>query len=752
MDKSDLNKHAFQNLTVQIYILYSKTQKTHDFSQGDEWAGVFWVFGTKQLCCLYRKADAFLVSQKSGINESAVQIPAFPKKCFVFLGSQKLCFCGYAWGRHFPRFLLISQMFLSERDYYNFMDTKEFLELCKIKDYVEKDLKQFEKAMELARTFLSQKWRLSGDIFFDHNLRVAVILVQNRADSGVIIAGLLQGILKYVKEEGIEEKFSREVVELLQGFQELKELKFKNTNLEAEALRKIILTTLKDMRIVLIKLASKLDNLQSISALPEKDQKRIAQEVLDVYAPLAYRLGMEKIKIQLENHAFKIINLKKYQEISNFLEESREEQEHHVESAINSIKEICKGEVKIIKIKGRPKHIYSIYKKIINTKINLKDLFDLLGIRIIVPEIKDCYTVLGLLHQNFDPVEGRLKDYIANPKLNFYRSIHTGLKLPNGKIVEVQIRTEEMNEFAEEGVAAHWQYKGLKSDQKFEKKMSWLRGVLDLQNDQKDQKEFLETIKVDVFGDKMFCYTPKGDVKELPKGAKLLDFAYLVHEHVGNKSVGGRVNGKFVPLKHALNAGDVVEIITNKNQRPRRNWLKIVYSAKTRQKIRRFLKEHDNLAPTHFNLLKPAAKEEQGLLVGSEEFPNAICNLAKCCSPIPDEEIAGIITKRKIISVHKEDCRLALKEENRWVPVQWKNTFNQKIRFFVDAKERSGLLADLLHTIVSTGFEIKEAKAKLRGLNVAVCSFLVIPRDLDHLKKLIARVGKINGVYRIYFE
>ena len=204
-------------------------------------------------------------------------------------------------------------MFLTERDYYHFMDSQEFLELCKRKDYVEKDLKQFEKAIELARTFLSQKWRLSGDIFFDHNLRVAVILVQNMADSGVIIAGLLQGILKYVKEEGIEEKFSREVVELLQGFQELKELKFKNTNLEAEALRKIILTTLKDMRIVLIKLASKLDNLQSISALPEKDQKRIAQEVLDVYAPLAYRLGMEKIKIQLENHAFKIINLKKYQ-------------------------------------------------------------------------------------------------------------------------------------------------------------------------------------------------------------------------------------------------------------------------------------------------------------------------------------------------------------------------------------------------------------------------------------------------------
>ena len=342
------------------------------------------------------------------------------------------------------------------------------------------------------------------------------------------------------------------------------------------------------------------------------------------------------------------------------------------------------------------------------------------------------------------------KDYIANPKPNFYRSLHTGLKLSNGKSVEIQIRTPEMDEFAEEGLAAHWRYKGLKSDQFFEKKIAWLKGVLDLQKE--SNQEFLEMAKVDVFGDNIYCYTPKGDVKELPKNATIMDFAYVVHEEVGNHAIGGRVNGKFVALKYQLFSGDVVEILTNKNQRPRRDWLKIVKSGTARQKIRKSLREYEKLPTLHFNQLKPVTTEDQGILAEAPTYPNAVCILAKCCFALPGEEITGLANKRRIISVHKTDCRAGLKEEERWIKVQWKDSFNQKIRFYVTADERSGLLADLLNTIANTGFEVKEAKAKLLSSVLAECSFLIVPKDLEHLKELVRRIKKVRGSKRMYFE
>lgn len=631
------------------------------------------------------------------------------------------------------------------------MDKASFLNFCKNSGYKQQDLNYFEKAFEFAESVLKDKKRLSGDTILEHNIRVAIILVENKSAPEIVVTGILHGLLKYEIEKEIKEKFPEEIVRLLKGVDQIEEIKSRNKKIEAEALRKILLTTLQDVRVIFIKLANKLDNLNSIDILPESEQKRIAEEVLEIYAPFAYRLGAEKIRTKLEDRAFRIINPRKYREIANFLEESRQEREESIKQAVNLIKQISKDKVNINYIKGRPKHIYSIYKKIKEKKIALHKLFDLLGIRVIVQKEKDCYTLLGLLHETFESIENRLKDYIANPKPNFYRSIHTAIKLPHGKIAEIQIRTPEMDEFAEEGLAAHWQYKGIKSEQKFEKKVAWLKGILDLQKSS-ESKEFLETVKVDLFGDKIYCYTPKGDVKELPLRATLLDFAFLVHEEVGSKCVGGRVNGKFVPISHKLSAGDVVEVLTNKKQRPRRGWIKIVTSAKARQKIRKSLKTHEKLPALYFRKLKPLVKEERGILVHSEEFPKAECILAKCCQAIPGDSVVGIITKRKIISVHREDCKAALKEQNRWVPVHWKKTFNQKIKFFVEAKERSGLLADLLHTIATAGFEVKEAKAILVGADHARCSFLVIPKDLDHLKELIKRVKKVKSVYRIYFE
>ena len=628
------------------------------------------------------------------------------------------------------------------------MNEQVFLDNCKEQNYSGTDVSKFKKALDFSKKRLSSKKRLAGDSFFDHYLRAAVILVESKSAPEIITSAILQGLPRYEIE--IRYIFGDEIINLLKSLETLKKLKIKNNQLESEALRKIILTTLEDVRVILIKLANKLDNLHYINILPIDEQQHIAEEVLEIYAPLAYRLGVEKIRTRLEDASLKILNPRKFQEIATFLEESSEQREKNVESVISLIKDITNKEVAIKSVKGRSKHIYSIYKKIVNKGIKLNDMYDFLGVRVIVEEVKDCYTLLGLLHEKFNPIEGRLKDYIANPKSNFYRSIHTAVNI-NGKIIEIQIRTPEMDEFAEEGIAAHWRYKGVKSEESFEKKISWLRSVLDLHKDSKN-KDFLETVKVDIFGDNIYCYTPNGDVKELPLGATLIDFAYLVHEEIGNHVVGGRVNGKFVPLKHQLVLGDVVEVLTNKHQRPRRSWIKIVKSAKTRQKIRRSLKEHEQLPALHYRLLKPVVKEEQGVLTSSEEFPTAVCTFAKCCLALPGESIVGIFTKRKIISVHKEECRAALKEQNRWIPVQWRTTFNQKISFFIQAEERSGVLADLLHTIATAGFEVKEAKAKLIGAGNAECSFLVIPKDLEQVKMLVNRVEKVKGVRKIYFE
>jgi GTP pyrophosphokinase len=536
---------------------------------------------------------------------------------------------------------------------------------------------------------------------------------------------------------------------LLQGLDEIREIKSRNA--QAEVLRKVLLTTLKDVRVIIIALANKLDNLQSIEVLPREKQIKISQEVLDLYAPLANRLGLDKIRGQLENLAFKNLNPRKYAEIENFLKESSELREKNIIKIIELIKRTAQDKIKIVKIKGRPKHIYSIYKKMTQRGVPLHEQFDLYGVRIIVPTEKDCYSLLGLLHEKFEPVPSRLKDYIANPKPNLYRSIHTVILSPDGKKIEVQIRTPEMDEFAEEGIAAHWKYKKLKSDESFEKRVSWLKEILELQKKEGD-KEFLEAAKVDVFGDTIYCYTPKGDMKEMPFGSTLLDFAFAVHEQIGVHAVGGKINGKFVPLRTELHNGVVVEILTNKNQHPRRSWIKLVKSPNSRQKIRKYLRMFEKLPDLIYKAPKQVTSEEDSSLVDSIDYPTSICVLAKCCNALPGEKIVGIVTKRRVVSVHKPDCHSALKEEERWIKVKWKETFSSKIKFIVRAQERSGFLADLLHTIAQAGFEIKEAKAKPYNNGEMECFIAIIPRSLDNVKELIKRASKVKGVRKIYFE
>jgi GTP diphosphokinase / guanosine-3',5'-bis(diphosphate) 3'-diphosphatase len=627
---------------------------------------------------------------------------------------------------------------------------EEFAELCKAKGYSERDVSRFLRAVEFEEQKLGDRLRDSGGLWSYHNLNVGRILAEATSPPETVLAGLLHRLEAHSKE--IQAEFGDDVYSIIKGVAEIKEIKNKNPALQAEAVKKILMTAMTDVRVIIVKLANELENFRNIESLPKEKQDRIAGEALEIYAPLAYRLGNERLRVRLENEAFRIINPKKYHEIEEFLEQSSEQREKDIADAIDLIRSVLHGKVQVVRIIGRPKHIYSIYRKMMAKGMGFDQQKDLLGIRILVPEAKDCYSVLALLHGRFDPLEGRLKDYIANPKANMYRSIHTGVRLPNGKIVEVQIRTPEMDEFAEEGVAAHWKYKGMRGEASFEKRIGWLKAVLTLQKNE-GNKEFLEASRVDVFGDRIYCYTPKGDVKELPAGASVLDFAFSVHEQVGYKAIAGRVNGKFLPIRHELAKGDVVEILTNKNQRPHRSWLKYAKTTNARHKIRKALMEHDHLPAMHYKVPKAAIRNsDRAYLVESTEFQNAACALAKCCSPVPGDEIIGIATKKRVISVHTRVCKQALKEEERWTGARWKESFNQMLRFFVNARERSGVLADLLHTIAMSGFEVKEAKAKLTGPDDMECSFLVAPRRLSELELLIGRIRKVKGILKIYFE
>ena len=628
------------------------------------------------------------------------------------------------------------------------MDIDSLLELCAERGYDKKNLLLFEEAIYLAKQKLQALPRRGGESTFDHNLRVGTILAENHTAPEVVLAGLLHRMIDQVSEQIIKESFGVDVLSLVKGEFEIKTVQARNPLAEAETLRKILLTTFKDVRIIIVKLANKVANLRTIASLPTDDQKKIALEAREVYAPLAYRLGMDKIKAELEDLSLQVLDQAGYNKIITFLQQGGSMRDKALEETIREIQQAVKGKITLVSIKGRLKNVYGIYKKIHLKHYRLEELYDLLGVRIIVPDIRDCYQMLGILHEQYTPLDGRLKDYIANPKPNLYRSLHTALRL-GSRVVEIQIRTPEMDELAEEGIAAHWRYKGVKSNELFEKKLAWLRSIIDLPQD--ENSDLLEAAKVDVFGDEIYCYTPKGEVKELPVGASILDFAYAVHEQIGHQAVGGKVNGHFFPLKYELHAGDVVEIVTNKSQRPRRGWIKFVQSSRAKQKIRKALKEYEKLPSFFYHRLKSLEPEESPL-VEARSSPRTSCILAKCCYPLPGQNIVGLVTKRRLVSVHLADCCQIAPDEERWIEVQWKKTFGRKIVFSVFAAERRGLLADLLHTIASARFEVQEAKGKLLDAGRAQCIFTVVPRDLEQLQELIKLVQKVRSVQRVVFE
>jgi GTP pyrophosphokinase len=563
-----------------------------------------------------------------------------------------------------------------------------------------------QKAYGFAAKAHGEQLRKSGEPYIAHPLAVAMTLARLRLNSKTIAAGLLHDVVDDtpVKIEEIEKEFGDEIAFMVDGVSKLGQIKYRGVEGQAVKLRKMFLAMAKDIRVVLIKLADRLHNLRTLKFLPENKRNRIALEALEIYAPLAYRLGMWRIKSRLEDTAFPYVYPDKYKWLLDNIKDRIAKREKYLDKVKNVLQEeLKKAGVPILDMHLRAKHFYSLYKKLLRYDMDLNKIYDLIALRIITDTIENCYAALGAIHKLWRPLPGRIKDYIAVPKPNGYQSIHTTVFSLEGKIVEIQIRTEKMHEEAEFGIAAHWHYterKGLKEYIKQalrlgsrqavskapETEIAWVKQLQEWQKEAQDPEEFLKGLKIDFFGDRIFVLTPRGDVVDLPEEATGVDFAYAIHTDLGNRCVGIKANGKLIPLDQPLKSGQIVEILVQKTEKPSRDWLRFVKTSQARAKIKRWFKIIDEESAPQTKIavekylqpqVSPKKKAAGGRIIisGQDSHSKISIHPAKCCQPKSGDPIKGYITLTRGISVHRADCKnlKRIKNKDKFVDVFWQN-------------------------------------------------------------------------------
>ena len=706
------------------------------------------------------------------------------------------------------------------------------------------DFDKIKLALGFAEESHQGQYRKSGDDYIIHPVEVAKILMDMKMDTDTIVAGLLHDVVEdtLIPIADIKYNFGDTVATLVDGVTKLKTLP-NGTKNQAENIRKMILAMAENIRVILIKLADRLHNMRTLKFMKPEKQQSISKETLDIYAPLAHRLGMAKIKSELEDIAFSYLHHDEFLEIKRLVDNTKEERKDYIENFIRTIiRTLSDLDIKA-EVKGRFKHFYSIYKKMYQKGKEFDDIYDLMGVRVIVEDKATCYHVLGIVHSQYTPVPGRFKDYIAVPKSNNYQSIHTTIVGPLGKFIEIQIRTKDMDDIAEEGIAAHWNYKENKKSSKDDNIYGWLRHIIEFQNESDSTEDFIEGVTGDIDRGTVFTFSPKGDIIELPVGATALDFAFMVHTQVGCKCVGAKVNGRMVTIDHKLKSGDKVEIITSKNSKgPSIDWLDIVVTHGAKGKIRKFLKDENKETVTKIgkdNLEKEASKlgmtlkelendltlkkhMEKNNIPNLEEFyfyigekrsrldvlitkiktslekeraastltieevlkkkeekkkegkndfgividgiNNTLIRFAKCCTPLPGDDIGGFVTKLTGITVHRKDCpnfhAMVEKDPSREIMVKWdENLIETKMNkynftFTVVLNDRPNILMEIVNLIANhkinitsvNSYEVKKDGDRIVKVKISI--EIKAKTEYDYLINNILKLKDVISVER----
>jgi len=680
----------------------------------------------------------------------------------------------------------------------------------------DEQITQVLRAYEFGASAHDGQTRKSGEPYITHPVAVAQELAEMHLDAHAITAAILHDVVEDTSSSlgDIEENFGHEVAQLVDAVSKLDQIQFRSrAEAQAESFRKMMLAMIEDIRVILIKLSDRLHNMQTLGAMPAAKKKRIARETLDIYAPIANRLGINRLKIQLEDLGFMHLHPFRYRVLEKALKKSKGSQRQIVKRISDEFSKAMSEEGINGEVIGREKHLYSIYKKMEEKKRPLADIVDVYGFRIIVDDVNTCYQTLGLIHGLHKPMPGRFKDYIAIPRINGYQSLHTTLFGPKGLPLEVQIRTRQMDRVAESGVASHWIYKAdEKSDATPQRRArEWLANLAEIQQSGTSE-EFLESVKVDLFPDKIYVFTPKGDIMPLPKGATTVDFAYAVHTDIGDRCVAAKIDRGLVPLRTPLQNGQTVEIITARGAKPNPNWLTFVRSAKARTAIRDHMKNlrtvesvdlgkrlldkslkdlgsslrkvgkvrmataldelglnnsaelfeqlglGERLAPLTARILVGVDEEGTGdkkvaslVIAGTEGM---VISYAKCCHPIPGDDVMGYLTAGRGVVIHRNTCGNLSnfrKQPDKWISVSWEKSIDRDFHCQIqtETRNRTGVLAEVAATIADCGSNIEQVEVLRRHDDCSILSFLLSVKDRSHLAKIMRNVHKMPNVMRV---